>query len=66
MMVVRNCGFPNLETNFAKPEKVTLPVERFVNWKKNAIVGFAPGCGGIFVCGVWAGTKMFLYEKVAC
>ena len=32
--IVRNCGFPKLETHGSKPEKVTLPVEGSVDCKK--------------------------------
>ena len=33
-IIVRNCGFPKLETHGSKPEKVTLPVEGSVDCKK--------------------------------
>ena len=36
--IVRNCGFPKLETHGSKPEKVTLPVEGSVDCKKIKIM----------------------------
>ena len=34
LSIVRNCGFPKLETHGSKPEKVTLPVEGSVDCNK--------------------------------
>ena len=70
-IILRNCGFPKLETHGSRHEKVTIPMEPFywlhiVRPHGSFKVLFTEPVEYLFFCWPLDGHKTFLHEKGAC